>query len=297
MRSPAATRLLVFCAGSWTKLAYRPSETLFTNQLSPTRPMSTFRSSPSKAAKAPIGSSGSSPRSRAKWFRVPKGMQTKGLSSSTATPATGAIEPSPPATPRGPGAARASASASSSSDRRRTSSPRSSAAAARSPADGLWSPERGLIRRKPLDSAFDGVQRPGGPDADEVAVRVGEVVDLRAEARSRDRPGDPVGLEPLDLALDLVGGELEADGAADFPPAVRIPREDEKGLLLEDEEGAVGVFALVVGRCGPVAEEPGVEVDRPVEVGDVEVHRRDEAGHATSPSARLRACARAPSSC
>ena len=78
------------------------------------------------------------------------------------------------------------------------------------------------------------MQRPGGPDADEVAVRVGEVVDLGAEARSRHHPGDPVCLEPLDLALDLVGRELEPNGAADLPPAVGIPREDEEGLLLED---------------------------------------------------------------
>ena len=44
-------------------------------------------------------SSRSTPRSSAKWFRVPAGMHTNGTPCSEATPATSAWEPSPPAMP------------------------------------------------------------------------------------------------------------------------------------------------------------------------------------------------------
>src|SRR4051812_8537297 len=55
---------------------------------------------------------------------------------------------------------------------------------------------------------------------------------------------DPVALEPFRLAFDVLGGQLEADGTADLTPAVRVPREHEKGLLFEHEKGAVGILAL-----------------------------------------------------
>ena len=51
------------------------------------------------ASSAPTTSSRSSPRSSARWFRVPAGTQTYGRSCSIATWATIACEPSPPAIP------------------------------------------------------------------------------------------------------------------------------------------------------------------------------------------------------
>ena len=122
------------------------------------------------------------------------------------------------------------------------------------------------------------MERPGRADANEVPVRVGQVVDLGAEARLRDPAAlDSLAIEPVDLALDVLGGELEAGTAADLAPALRIPREDEERLALEDEERAVGVLTLVVRRGGTAPEEARVPVVRAVEVGDVEVDRRDEA--------------------
>src|SRR5919201_1373445 len=100
-----------------------------------------------------------------------------------------------------------------------------------------------------------------------MAVRIGEVVDLRAEARARDRAGpDAESLEPLDLLLEVLRRQLEAHGPADLAAAVGIPCQDEERLLLEHEERAVSVLALVVGRGRAVAEQAGVEVDRAVEV-------------------------------
>ncbi len=68
--------LRVAIAPRWTASAYRPRETLFTN----TRPLisarSTLRSPPStNASRAPTTSSRSTPRSSAKWLRVPAGTQ------------------------------------------------------------------------------------------------------------------------------------------------------------------------------------------------------------------------------
>ena len=51
------------------------------------------------ASSAPRTSSRSRPRSSAKWFRVPAGMQTWATSRRAATVATSACEPSPPAIP------------------------------------------------------------------------------------------------------------------------------------------------------------------------------------------------------
>ena len=98
-----------------------------------------------------IGSARSSPRSRAKWFRVPKGMQTNGMSRSTATAATRPSEPSPPAMPIAAASAdRATASTSSPSPSTCTDRPRDRASSQSSPADGLPSPDLGLTMRKPL---------------------------------------------------------------------------------------------------------------------------------------------------
>ena len=93
----------------------------------------------------------SSPRSRAKWLRVPYGMTTKGRSRSTATEATLATVPSPPAAPSTSASAeRASSTTSSPSASRRTSIPRERAAAASSSALGLSVPAPGLISRTPV---------------------------------------------------------------------------------------------------------------------------------------------------
>jgi N-carbamoyl-L-amino-acid hydrolase len=122
------------------------------------------------------------------------------------------------------------------------------------------------------------VERPGGPDAHEVPVGVGEVVDLGPEAGARDGPSlETLALETLDLAVEVVGGELEPHGASNLAAALGVPSEHEEGLLLEHEEGAVRVLALVVGGGGAAAEETGVPVHRAVEIGHVEVNGSDEA--------------------
>jgi hypothetical protein len=108
----------------------------------------------------------------------------------------------------------ATAAASSPSRRTWTSLPRRSASRRTSSTDGRPFPERGLTSRKlrealGLDGAFDGVHRPGRPDAHEMAVRVRQVVDLRPEAGPRDRATpDPMRLEPLDLLVELLRSEL-----------------------------------------------------------------------------------------
>ena len=142
--------------------------------------------------------------------------------------------------------------------------------------------------RLELDSALDGVERPGRPDAHEMPVGVGEVVHLRAEAGARDAPSfDALALQTLDLAIEVVGGELEPHRASNLAAALRVPGEDEERLLLEHEEGAVGVLALVVSGGRPAAEKARVPVHRAVEVGDVEMDGGDEAHAAGFP--RLRA--------
>ena len=100
------------------------------------------RSTPSvKASNAPTTSSRSSPRSSAKWFRVPAGMQTWGTSRRAATVATSACDPSPPAMPMtsAPRAMALSASSRRSSPGRRTigSMPRRRASAGEIEALGL----------------------------------------------------------------------------------------------------------------------------------------------------------------
>ena len=85
------------------------------------------------ASSAPIGSLRSSPRSSAKWLRVPAGTQTNGILASIAMSATSARLPSPPAMPRRrrrPRPARASAARSSSGPSSTTSIPRSPASSA-----------------------------------------------------------------------------------------------------------------------------------------------------------------------
>jgi hypothetical protein len=84
-------------------------------------------------------------------------------------------------------------------------------------------------------------------------------------------------LQPVDLMLEILGCELEPDGSADFPPAIRVPREDEEGLLFEDEKRAVSVLPLIIGRSGPVSEQPRVEVDGTVEIRHVQVDCGDDA--------------------
>ena len=76
-----------------------PSETLLRKRRPHTSPTSIRPSMPSlRASRAAIGSAGSSPRSRAKWLRVPAGTQTNGRSCASAAAATVASDPSPPAT-------------------------------------------------------------------------------------------------------------------------------------------------------------------------------------------------------
>ena len=54
-------------------------------------------------------------------------------------------------------------------------------------------------------------------------------------------------------------------------------RKRSEELLRQEEERAVRVVALVVRRLRPVPEQPRVEVDRVVEVGDVQVDGADVA--------------------
>jgi N-carbamoyl-L-amino-acid hydrolase len=129
-----------------------------------------------------------------------------------------------------------------------------------------------------LDSALDGVKRPGRAHAHEVAVWIGQVVDLGAEAGAHYGAAvDALGLQALELGVEVLRGELEAHGSADLAAAVGIPRQHEERLLLEDEEGADGISALVVGGGRALAEEAGVEIDRPVEIGHVQMDSRDDA--------------------
>src|SRR5687768_17687774 len=131
-------------------------------------------------------------------------------------------------------ASRASAVASSPGPSSRVSIPSRPASATSSSAVGEPEPERGLTRRKgrELNSAFDGVQRPGGPDADQVPVGICEVVDLGPEARARHPPAlDPLALEAVDLARDVLAGELEARAPADLAAPLRIPGEHEEGQI------------------------------------------------------------------
>ena len=87
-------------ASDCTICAYTPRDTLFTNTRPPTVARSMVRSYPSvNASSEPTTSSRSTPRSRARWLRVPAGMHTNGTPCSPAMPATSACEPSPPAIP------------------------------------------------------------------------------------------------------------------------------------------------------------------------------------------------------
>ena len=120
------------------------------------------------------------------------------------------------------------------------------------------------------------MERPGWPEPDEVPVRVGDVVDVIAEARAHLATFDPARAQDPDLSVELGGGKLETGAPTGLATAIRVPGEDEVRALLEDEEGTVRVLALVVGSLRPVAEQPRVEIDGAVEIGDVEVNRRDE---------------------
>jgi hypothetical protein len=129
-----------------------------------------------------------------------------------------------------------------------------------------------------LNGAFDRMQLPGRPQADEVPIRIGQVVHIRSEAGPGDAPaGDAARPQLLDLSLEILRRELEADATARLAATVCIPCQDEVRSLLEDEESAVGIRAVVVGCLRACAEQTGVEVDRVVEVGDVEMDRGDEA--------------------
>ena len=104
--------------------------------------------SPVKASRAPTTSARSSPRSSARWFRVPAGMQTYGRPCSIATSATSAWEPSPPAMPITSAERAAScASARRSSPRSSTTGviPRFRASLARSNLSTLPPPDFGFI--------------------------------------------------------------------------------------------------------------------------------------------------------
>ena len=256
---------------------------------------------PENAWRAPIGSSRSRPASRAKWLRVPKGMQTKGLVARGRRRRSAASEPSPPAMPSARATDRPPRVAVVVLTRDAHVAPprRGPRGLDELSAPDGSSPDRGLTTRKGFRQRprWRAASRPGPTRTRWPSGSAGRRPRCRSASSSPSRSRSPAGLEALDLALDLVRGELEADRAAHFTAAVGIPREDEEGLLLEDEEGAERVLALVVRRRGPVAEQPRVEVDRPVEVGDVEVDGRDDARSATSPSAGARRAWHVPSSC
>ena len=112
------------------------------------------RSRPSSASvnasSAPTSSFGSTPRSRAKWLRVPAGTHTNGSPCAVATDATTASDPSPPAMPStsAPPAAAPSARVPRSSPGSRTigSMPRSRAASASRARSALPPPDLGLMK-------------------------------------------------------------------------------------------------------------------------------------------------------
>ena len=90
-------------------------------------------------------------------------------------------------------------------------------------------------------------------------------------------PSTPRFRRRFDLLLQVVGSELQACTSTGFTPAVWIPGEHEVRPLLENEERTMGVFPLVVGGLRAIAQEAGVEVDRPVQVRDVQVDGGDVA--------------------
>src|ERR687894_606456 len=113
-------------------------------------PTSTRRSwwPASNASRARSGRKRSSPRSRAKWLSVPVGTTARGKLRSTATPATAATDPSPPATASdsAPSSAASTAAclASSPGSSTRTRIPRSRAALVRLPSRAAALPAAGL---------------------------------------------------------------------------------------------------------------------------------------------------------
>ena len=122
---------------------------MLTNTRPLTSPRSTRRSPPStNASRAPTTSSRSTPRSSAKWLRVPAGTHAYGSPNSAATAATIACEPSPPAiaSPSAPRstAPRTSASRSSPAFSSIGSIPRSRASLASAKRSAFPPPERGL---------------------------------------------------------------------------------------------------------------------------------------------------------
>src|SRR5271165_7251178 len=91
-----------------------PSETLLRNKRAFTSAMSIWRSTPPvNASRAPATSCRSTPRSSAKWLRVPAGTHTNAIPCAAAAAATTASDPSPPAIPSAsaPAAAASPASA------------------------------------------------------------------------------------------------------------------------------------------------------------------------------------------
>ena len=109
-------------------------------------------------------------------------------------------------------------------------------------------------------------------------VRVGKVVHVGPEAGADDcAPVDPPLAQALDFLLQVVGSELQARASTGFAAAIRVPGENEVRPLLEDEERTMGVLPLVVGGLWPVTQEARVEVDRAVQVCDVEVDGGDVA--------------------
>ena len=145
-----------------------------TNGAPLTSPRSIDRSRPAeKASSAPTTSWRSTPRSRAKWLRVPAGTHAKGSPCAAAAPATTAMEPSPPAIPSA-SAPRLTASATSAARSWPGSSttgsmPRSRARRASDSRTAVPPPERGLMnstgrcgrrtRRQPIASRNRSAER------------------------------------------------------------------------------------------------------------------------------------------
>ena len=167
----------------------------------------------SKASSAPTTSSRSSPRSRAKWFRVPAGMHTRGTSARMATDATNACEPSPPAMPM-------------------TSAPRSIAAwASSSRSSPGWS-TTGSMPRSP---ALVGQPELLGLPAPGLQVHDEDALTGRADRRARHPERlQRVGVPPERVAAECSGSGQERHDD-DQAQALPLGREHDGGD--QDERG------------------------------------------------------------
>ena len=147
---------------------------------------------------------------------------------------------------------------------------------------GIARAGRARPRRRPRSRAASRRGRAGSGGR-----RVGQVVDLGAEARPRQDPFDPARARGASISAS---SSSDASSSRTLPPASRPRSVSEVRTRYvrssSTKNALLCVLPFVVGRLGPVAEQARVEVDRAVEIGHVEVDRADEAHGALGGLAR-----------